>query len=92
MRRIFKYPVQVTDEFTLMMPYSAKPLSVQTQGGRPCLWALVDDDAPTVSRTFCVVGTGNPFPENAHTFVGTWQDGPFVWHLFEASRSEGGDQ
>lgn len=83
MRRIYKYPVQVTDEFEVLMPVGAMPLSVQMQRGQPCVWALVHEGAQDIYHTFCVVGTGNPVPENAGSYIGTWQDGPFVWHLFE---------
>lgn len=83
---IWKFPVEVTDEFTVLMPEASEVLSVAVQGDEPQMWALVDLTTPMKNRTFLVVGTGNPAPENAGRFVGTWQGGPFVWHLFEAAR------
>lgn len=48
----------------------------------PCIWALVDSDAPMVARRFTVYGTGHPLPALAE-YVGTYDAGPFVWHVFE---------
>lgn len=48
----------------------------------PTIWALVDSDAPTIVRRFAVFGTGHPLPVGAQ-YVGTYDAGPFVWHVFE---------
>jgi hypothetical protein len=29
------------------------------------------------------VGTGESFDETNMTYIGTYQESPFVWHLFE---------
>lgn len=78
--KIFKYEVSVEIE----MPVGATILSVQMQGGTAQLWALVDPYAGTERRRFAVIGTGWDIPDH-HVYLGTWQDGPFVWHLFEAT-------
>jgi hypothetical protein len=81
-KRIFKYEVPVADRFTVEMPTGAELLAVQMQHDRPVFWALVDDNHNREARTFYVVGTGNRVPAGAEIYVGTWQSGPFVWHLF----------
>lgn len=76
MKRIFKYPVR--NEFTL--PRGAKILHVALQNDGPKVWAEVDDDEQR-TESYGVVGTGatlNPLD----THCGTWQSGPFVWHLY----------
>lgn len=88
MRRIYKYPVSVTDDFMLDMPAGAKVLSVQVQNGEPHLWALVETDGVMHERrTFHLYGTGNPLPRDvgSFVFVGTFQlrGGALVFHLFE---------
>ena len=75
-------PEAATDHPTIDMPYGATVLCVQTQGGRPCIWAEVDPAQPTESRTFVIVGTGQPIPDDAGPYIGTWQSGPFVFHVF----------
>ena len=40
-RVIWKYPLEVTDEQTLMLPRSARALSVAAQNDTLTLWALV---------------------------------------------------
>jgi hypothetical protein len=81
---IWKYPVLVTDTFTIHMPTGARILSVQVQDGGAMMWALVDPDAPKVTRTFRVAGTGHKV-DAAGVFVGTFQmlNGRLVFHLFD---------
>ncbi len=85
--RIWKWTLQVTDLQQVQMPRGAQVLSVQTQGGAPQLWALVDEKAPAEPRTFATYATGNPMPEVADygRFVGTYQmhGGALVFHVFE---------
>ena len=47
------------------------------------IWALVDAEHEMVDRTFTVVGTDEPLPDTPAGHIGTWRDGPFVWHLLE---------
>ena len=92
MNKVFKYPVKIEDHVTLEMPKGAKLLSFQCQYDQPCLWALVDPEAPLESRTFRFVGTGHPIEEPAEklSFVGTAQmrGGALIWHLFEITEVE----
>ena len=85
-RAIWKYPLTGDTRVALEMPIGARVLAVQMQGHLPCLWALVDTSADVQRRTFRIFGTGHRFdlsPDAPH--IGTFQDGPFVWHLFEAT-------
>lgn len=89
MRTVWKYPVQITDVFTLTMPRGAEILHVAMQFELPYLWAWVNPDEPTETRTFAIVGTGNPAPEPDDSFYhGTFQHmgGQLIWHLFEERR------
>ena len=84
-KRIYKYPLQVTDEQEIRAPIGMKPLSVQVQNGRPFLWALVDPGAGDVMHSVYVHGTGHELAGNyADRFVGTFQleGGAFVGHVF----------
>jgi len=78
--QIWKFEIE---EGPIRMPVGAKILSVQSQGGRGMIWALVDPNAEDEPRWFAVVGTGEPFNETNMTYIGTYQESPFVWHLFE---------
>jgi len=80
MKRIYKYKLEDSVE----MPIGAKILSIQMQNNRPYIWALVDTDAECEFRHFEIIGTGHDFPEaDNFTYINTFQDGPFVWHIFE---------
>lgn len=84
MTTIWKFPIDLSQgpRVAIDMPMDAKILTLQVQNGVPCLWALVDPSAPIETKPFVVVGTGHEKPIHATAYVGTWQDGPFVWHLF----------
>ena len=92
--RVFKYAFNVEDRFSVEMPEDATILHVDVQGEQgPCMWALVDEVKPVVSRRFAVFGTGHRIPlEGALLYVRTFQQPPrtfqqppFVWHLFEVN-------
>ena len=85
MQTIYKYPFEVKNEFTLAMPEGAQVLTVQLQGETPCIWAMVDHDTPMIERTFAVFGTGHPLPKKKSMYISTFQQPPFVWHLFEVT-------
>lgn len=67
------------------MPAGASVLCVQIQIATPCLWAIVDAEAPKVERWFRIYGTGHPMNKDSHAgnYVGTFQYGPLVFHVFE---------
>ena len=88
MKRVYKYPLDIQDEATVMMPIGARVLSVQVQNGRPCLWAAVDPTETEIEkRLFRIAGTGHPIHDDVvDGFIGTIQlyDGKLVFHVFEA--------
>lgn len=93
MKTIWKYPVPAEDEFTLDMPQGSVSLSVRNQGNYPCLWALVDPDAPKKPHRFRVFGTGQSISDAeiaAMSYVGTFQimDGVLIFHLFDKGEEQ----
>ncbi len=85
MVRIFKYPIALEDEQLVKMPHNAKILSVQEQKGKICLWAMIAGGLPsTCERKIFIYGTGHEikYPERK-AYIGTVQQGPLVWHVFE---------
>lgn len=86
MKRVYKYPVEITDVQTILLPIGAQILSVQEQDGRAYLWAIVNPETDSEPRRFRLYGTGhNIETENLLKFVGTFQllGGRLVFHLFE---------
>ena len=86
MKTIWKFPLPVTDEHSIDMPHGAKILTVQVQGEQVFLWALCNSNAPKLKRTFAVIGTGHPIPEEAPlSYIGTFQirEHALVFHVFE---------
>lgn len=81
---IWKWEIPITSHFSLPMPKGARVLSVQMQNGAPVVWAEVSQDAAREARSFHVVGTGTPLPMGVSLkYVGTIQQGHYVWHLYE---------
>jgi len=84
MKVIHKFPLKLTDSQQIKMPERAEILSVQMQGGVPCIWAQVDTDYDLETRLFYIYGTGHRMDDFAvMKFIGTVQEGQFVWHVFQ---------
>jgi len=84
MKTIYKYRVPMPGPADIRMPQGAIVLSFQTQNGAPFIWALVDEDEPVAVKELRMYGTGHPVEDvGSLKFIGTTQQGPFVWHLFE---------
>jgi len=86
MKTIYKYPVQMSEDFTLHAPGGAEFFSVQVQGGEVMMWARVNPENPERLHRFAVHGTGhylNDFSVSA-PHIGTFQlhGGALVFHLF----------
>lgn len=86
MKIIYKYQLEVKDNLTIELPIGAEILTVQSQRDKPCIWALVDNDAIKENRKFKIIGTGNPIENLSNSkYIGTFQlyGGSLVFHLFE---------
>lgn len=87
MKRIYKFPLQVTNEQVLRLQIGAQLLDVQIQHDVLCLWALVDTNQIQMEdRTLNIYGTGHPASDNPGNFIATVQQGPMVWHVFESKQ------
>ena len=82
MKTIWKYRVAEVYN-NLEVPEAAVPLTVQMQDDEPQMWLLVDPEAPKEKRRFNIYGTGWEMPNWPGNYVGTWQDGSFVFHVFD---------
>lgn len=68
------------------LPLGAQIVHAGLQGGGLYLWIkhTTDPAAPKELRSFWLVGTGQEFPAGM-TFVGTYFNGAYVWHVLEAT-------
>ena len=87
--KVFKYKIEKYQNeygvYQFDIPSPMQVLHVDVQDGIPTLWCLVDDESPIVTtKKFHVVGTGKPIEFNTGLadHVGTFREGPYVWHLF----------
>ncbi|MBS5979979.1 MAG: hypothetical protein KIB51_09670 [Dysgonomonas mossii] len=84
MKTIYKYPINLTTEKQrLCLPENSQLLSVQMQNEKLCVWALIDESQPMSMVRFHIFGTCDNLPDDLNTvFLGTVQDGIYVWHVF----------
>ena len=83
MRTIHKYSISMGGETVLSIPENAEILGAGPDGhGSPSIWILLNPEAPTVTKTFVIRGTGHVV-ENNLWFVKTFKQTPYIWHLFE---------
>lgn len=99
MTTIWKFEL-APDTVEISMPQGAKILSagVQPQSATyvyeqtVCVWAMVESDAPKVTRRFCTIGTGHPATlADTGVFVGTVMlvNGALVFHVFDLGEVSG---
>jgi len=82
-KTIFKYKLATGATFyTIAMRAGAEICHVGLDPrNSPCVWAIIDSEAPRAWVKVSVIGTGMDVPEGA-TFLGTFVDDPYVWHAF----------
>ena len=79
--KIWKYKIDSFD-CKIEMPEGAKILSLQLQNWIPCIWVQVDVNNLIETRRFVTHPTGVYF-HHAEKYIGTYQIGWYVWHVFE---------
>ena len=83
---IYNYPLDITDEQTLMVPDPARVRHVGLDpNGVACLWAEVDPDAERVAMQVRIVGTGGQVPQGSGEHIGSFLGGAYVWHVYALS-------
>lgn len=89
MKCVYKYPVPLQEEFTIVMPAGAQALHVADQHGKLCMWALVTPGADPTPTRFCCLATGPAHdlipPVGRHISTVLCNGGLLVWHFFEAA-------
>ncbi len=86
MKRIFKYPLDLTSFQTVQLPVGSKIISVGNQCNKLRMWVEVDpEQRDTQTRKIVVVGTGHTLPDVELRFIGTVpiNEGTFIWHIYE---------
>lgn len=85
MRRVYKYPIETRDQQILIIPGLIQVLHLDVQGGRPCIWCMVDPDKAAKGYKVIIHGTGHDADDTADMkYVGTYKlfNGTFVGHVF----------
>ena len=80
-RQIFKFPIALSAEPTIVNSPIVEILDVEFQGDNLCVWVEVDD-GPSEEFPFYIVGTGHPVPDEAVDHIGTVHRSGYVWHVY----------
>lgn len=93
MKTIHKYMIPSKYEpgeiIEFSMPSGAEFLSIQMQNyhDMPVMWFLVDPAQKSETRRFFYVATGQKISNTPHAYLGTFQAGDYVGHVFHIPRS-----
>ena len=82
---IWKYKLETPDEQIIQMPRWAKILCVDTQHGKPYLWALVNPKYDKIDVCIRVVETGHVIRGMEDwNYIGIYKldDGSVMFHVF----------
>ena len=84
MSKIYKYVIPIgKDSFYIPMPKDAKILKLELQNGIPVFWAIVDINEESILRKFVTIGTGWEMDDKNLSYIGTYPNDYFIWHIFE---------
>ena len=81
MRAIWRKEIKTTGRQVVSLPVGAKILNVQVLEDSWGLWYLCNTKAPFEDRYIAVYTAGQEVGNG--TYIGTIQDGPLVFHVFE---------
>lgn len=85
---IWKFPLVITDLQTVRLRVGAQLLGVYLQHNTPCLWAILDPDAPERDVNIRCRGTGHVFDDHGgfphHLGTVVMNAGTLVFHFFSA--------
>ena len=89
-RVIYKYSLGQDFSKTFELPGSYRVLSFQIQNGEFVVWVEIDlKHTKLYEVNFSVVGTGQGFNlSDKEFYLGTVQDGEFVWHAYYCELGE----
>jgi len=82
MKKIYKYPFDITDVQKIGIPVNHDVVRVGLDpSGTPCIWAKVNPEEIDIEKEVYVFETGHDIPDQK-THVGSFIQNEFVWHLF----------
>lgn len=88
MKAVYKFELQekgVHNGHSLLlanMQQNAVVVHIGFQGQRMFVWAVVETESEIYQHNFLRLATGQEIPVSC-AYVHTYQEGPYVWHLFE---------
>jgi hypothetical protein len=83
MKTIYKYPIEIKDQQKIQVHLDCKFLYAGLDNNNtPCVWAEVDTESQKFWRVINIFGTGNPMPNPVGQYLNSFNQNPFVWHVY----------
>ena len=82
MKTIWKYKLIPRSTY-IEIPKGAKFLHLDIQNQDICLWFQVDPENEIEIRSFEIIGTGWEFKDDNLNYIGTINNGLYIWHIYE---------
>lgn len=89
MRSVWKFTVPLTNgkpvAHSVPVGGIVRHVAMDAQSGMPAVWIEIDPkpDAECETRSFVMTGTGHLVDDDSLQYLGTTQDGFYVWHCWE---------
>lgn len=90
MRKVLKFTIAFNYWTGVMVPGDVTQVvlvGTDPATRKPAIWIEVDPDQDSAERSFAVIGTGFPIPEEPEPFpvkhVGSYIDGQMAFHVYE---------
>jgi len=86
MESIWKYPLDIQDNISIMVPEGAKSLCIKTQNNIPCLWMIVNTSSAKLEELkLKIYGTGHNHDFILGEYIDTFliNNDSLVFHVFE---------
>lgn len=86
--QIYKQPLDITSNNNGVTGNAVKFIHVGPDpSGQPCVWYETDTvNVPQSHHPIVIIGTGHTKPRDM-VHIGSYIDGPFVWHVYARSWS-----
>lgn len=83
MKTVWKFPLHIAGTQYVSMPAHSRALHAGLDpNGQPCVWATVLTNMAPVEHTVYISGTGHPVPDGDNRHIGSFNHGPFEWHVW----------
>ena len=88
MQHVLKFAINANYKQTVLLPLGSEILHVGLDPqGETCIWTKSHPENELFPQTLYIIGTGEAIPPAADKYIGSFRDGPFMWHVYCGSNN-----